>query len=174
MDDVLEDYRAAAGRAAGAGFDLLIVHMAQGDLVSSFLSPLLNRRADAFGGELPGRMAFPLTVAGAVREAWPQDRPLGVTLHASDWARGGFQVEEAVAVARALRDLGCDLIQPLAGQTSLASRPEYGRFALVPFADRIRSEAGVATLVGGSLTTADEVNTILAAGRADLCVMDLV
>jgi anthraniloyl-CoA monooxygenase len=173
MDDVVDDYASAASQAAEAGIDLLILHMAQGDLLSSFLSPLLNRRADAFGGPLEARMAFPLRVARTVREAWPDDRPLGVALHATDWSRGGFEVGDAVAVAGALGDLGCDLIQPLAGQTSLASRPEYGRFALVPFADRIRSEGGVATLVGGNLTTADEVNTILAAGRADLCVMDL-
>jgi anthraniloyl-CoA monooxygenase len=173
MDGVVEEYAASAARAADAGFDLLILQMAQGELLSSFLSPLLNRRTDAFGGSLRARMTFPVRVAEAVRRGWPDDRPWGVALHATDWARGGFEVEDAVSVARALRDLGCDLIQPLAGQTSLRSRPEYGRFFLVPFADRIRSEAGVATLVGGNLTTADEVNTILAAGRADLCMMEL-
>ncbi|MFN2590739.1 MAG: bifunctional salicylyl-CoA 5-hydroxylase/oxidoreductase, partial [Actinomycetota bacterium] len=173
MGDVVEDFVTATRFAADAGFDLIEVHSAQGYLLASFLSPLMNHRTDGFGGSLPNRLRYPLRVVDAVRAEWPSDRALSVALLATDWARGGFDLDDAVAAATALRDHGCDVVRPLAGQTSVRAVPNYGRFHLVPASDRIRNEAGVATLVGGNLTTADEANTVLAAGRADLCQLEL-
>ena len=172
MPAIVAAFARAARLAAGAGFDLLELDLARGHLLASFLSPLSNRRADEYGGSLDDRLRFPLRVVEAVREAWPERRPLAVRLTATDWMPGGFEVDEAVAVAERLKSLGCDLVHVVAGQTVRNDRPEYGRFALVPASDRIRNEAGICTLVGGHLTTMDEVNTILAAGRADLCILD--
>jgi anthraniloyl-CoA monooxygenase len=173
MADVVEEFVSAARAAAEAGFDILQLHAAQGYLLASFLSPLMNQRSDGHGGPLDARIRFPLEVVQAVRESWPEGRPLGVALLATDWVAGGFDLDDAVKVAKALRSRGCDFVEPLAGQTSQRAIPNYGRFYLVPAADRIRNEAGIPTMVGGNLTTADEANTILAAGRADLCVLDL-
>jgi anthraniloyl-CoA monooxygenase len=173
MRDVTEDFVQAAGRAAQAGFDLLELDVSHGYLLASFLSPLTNRREDDYGGSLENRMRYPLEVLDAVRAVWPA-RPLAVRLTATDWVEGGFDVEDAVEVARALKDHGCDLVHVVAGQTVERDRPAYGRFYLVPFSDRIRNEAAIATLVGGGLNTFDEMNTILAAGRADLCILEPV
>jgi anthraniloyl-CoA monooxygenase len=173
LDEITAEFGRAAARAARIGFDVLELDMGHGCLLASFLSPLTNRRTDAFGGSLENRIRFPLSVLGAVREAWSPDRALSVRLTASDWMPGGFDLEDAVAVARALKERGCDLIHVVAGQTVEHDRPTYGRFYLVPASDRIRNEAGVPTLVGGNLTTADDMNTILAAGRADLCLLEI-
>jgi anthraniloyl-CoA monooxygenase len=162
-DDVLEDFAEAARRAGDAGVDLLLIDMSRGYLLGSFLSPLTNRRTD--------RLGYPLDVLEAVRAAWPDARPLGVTLQADDWERGGLSAEDGVEVARALREQGCDLIEPKAGQTTPRSRPRLGRGFLVRYADRIKNEAGVATLAGGGITTMNQVNTIVAGARADLCVV---
>jgi anthraniloyl-CoA monooxygenase len=167
--DVLEDFGSAAALAAAAGFDLLELDLSHGYLLAGFLSPLTNRRTDAYGGSLENRMRFPLEVIDSVRATWPSELVLAARLTATDWARGGLDPDDAVAIAATLKDHGCELIEPVAGQTIGGDRPAYGRFFLVPFSDRIRNEAGIATLVGGNLTTADEMNTILAAGRADLC-----
>ncbi len=172
MAEVVAQFAAAALRAAAAGFDVLQLDMGHGYLLASFLSPLANRRRDGYGGPLHARMRFPLEVVDAVRAVWPGERPLAVALLASDWASAGFGVDDAVAAARLLREHGCDLIQPVAGQSTTRDNPAYGRFYLVPFSDRIRNEAGLPTLVGGNITTNDEMDTILAAGRADLCLMD--
>jgi anthraniloyl-CoA monooxygenase len=169
--DVVEDFGSAAARAAAAGFDLLELDLSHGYLLAGFLSPLTNRRTDAYGGSLENRMRFPLEVIDAVRAAWPSELVLAARLTATDWARGGLEPDDAVAIAVTLKDHGCELIEPVAGQTIGRDRPAYGRFFLVPFSDRIRNEAGIATLVGGNLTTTDEMNTILAAGRADLCLL---
>ena len=118
-------------------------------------------------------MRYPLEVFDAVRAVWPEERPLAVRLTATDWAIRGSEPDEALVVAAALKDHGCDLIEPVAGQTVGRDRPQYGRFFLVPYSDRIRNEVGIATLVGGNLTTVDEMNTILAAGRGDLCLFAL-
>jgi anthraniloyl-CoA monooxygenase len=172
MDRVRDAFRSAAARAAGAGFDLVAVDMARGYLLGSFLSPLSNRRDDDYGGGLERRLRFPLEVLDAVRDAWPADRPVAVTLQATDWTARGLGLDDAVAVARALGDHGCDLIEVAAGWTVPWHRPEYGRLYLVPASDRVRNEAGVPTIAAGNLTTADEANTVLAAGRADLCLLD--
>jgi len=171
MQRVREEFVSAARRADAAGFDLLLLHMAHGYLLASFLSPLTNQRTDEYGGALESRLRFLLEVFDAVRAIWPREKPLGVALNADDCAPGGFTFEDAVAVARILKEHGCDLIQPLAGQTVPNGAPIYGPAFLTRYSDRIRNEAGILTLVGGYLTTMNEVNTILAAGRADLCIL---
>jgi anthraniloyl-CoA monooxygenase len=172
MDRVRNDFVQAAQKAHEAGFDLLQLHFAHGYLLASFISPLTNLRNDEYGGDLEHRMRFPLEVFDAVRAAWPQDRPISVAISATDCVKGGLDADDAVIVARMLKDHGCDIIAVVAGQTTVDSEPAYGRGFLTPFSDRIRNEAGIPTVVGGYLTTSDEVNTILAAGRADLCIMD--
>jgi anthraniloyl-CoA monooxygenase len=170
---IADDFASAAGRAAASGsLSLVMVDMAHGRLLASFLSPMTNRRTDAWGGSLENRMRFPLEVFERVRAAWPPDLPAGVQLTCSDMARGGFDVDGAVVVAGALRDRGCDLIEVAAGQTIHGGQPDYRRLFLVPLADRIRNEAGVVTMVGGNITKPDDANTILAAGRADLVSID--
>jgi anthraniloyl-CoA monooxygenase len=170
-DDVLEDFASAARLAAQAEIDVLLVDLSRGYLLGSFLSPLSNRRRDGNGGSIEGRLRYPLEVLDAVRAVWPEDRPLGATLVADDWERGGLTPDDGVAIAQALRDHGCDLIEPRAGQSTPGSRPRYGRAFLVPYADRIRNEAGTPTLAGGGITTMNQVNTIVAGARADLCIL---
>jgi anthraniloyl-CoA monooxygenase len=172
MERVRAQFAHAAGLAAAAGVDLLLLDLAHGYLLGGFLSPLANRRDDGYGGPLERRLRFPLRVVDAVRAAWPADRPLWASLAATDWAPGGLEPGDAVAAARALAEHGCDLLRVTAGQATAVSRPDYGRFHLVGWSDLIRNEAAVPTMVGGDLTTADEVNTVLAAGRADLCLLD--
>ncbi|MFN8456530.1 MAG: hypothetical protein U0401_17980 [Anaerolineae bacterium] len=171
MEQVCGEFVAAAKLADAAGFDLLQLHVGHGYLLASFLSPLTNQREDEYGGSLENRLRFPLAVFRAVRAAWPEDKPLAVALTATDCLAGGFSLDEALAVAEILKAHGCDLIEPLAGQTTAESHPAYGPGYLTFYSDWLRSKTHVPTLVGGNLTTTDEVNTILAAGRADLCVM---
>jgi anthraniloyl-CoA monooxygenase len=173
MDQVRDEFVRAARTAGEAGFDLLHLHFAHGYLLASFLSPLTNLRDDEYGGDLEQRMRFPLEVFDAVRAAWPQDKPVSVALSVTDCVRGGFSIEDAVTVARVLKVHGCDMLEVLAGQTTIDGEPAYGRGFLTAFSDRLRNEAGVPTLVGGYLTTSDEINTVLAAGRADLCIMEI-
>jgi anthraniloyl-CoA monooxygenase len=172
MERVTREFAAATRRAAGAGVQVLLLDLAHGYLLGGFLSPLANRRDDDFGGPLQARLRFPGPVVAAVRRAWPADRPLWAAMTVTDWATGGLEPAEAVAVARTLATNGCDLVQVTAGQTTATTRPDYGRFHLVGWSDLVRNSAAVPTMVGGNLTTADEVNTVLAAGRADLCLLD--
>jgi anthraniloyl-CoA monooxygenase len=172
MDDVRRQFAESARMVAEASFDMLVLHAGHGYLLASFLSPLTNVRDDECGGSLEHRMRFPLEVVQAVRHAWPADRPLGVALSVTDWAVGGFRVDDAIVVARALAEQGCDLLVVLAGQTVPDAESAYGRGFLTTLSDRIRNESGIPTLVGGYLTTTNEVNTVLAAGRADLCQLD--
>jgi anthraniloyl-CoA monooxygenase len=173
MDHVRDEFARAAGLAHEAGFDLLHLHMAQGYLLASFLSPFSNQRDDDYGGSLENRLRFPLEVFDAVRAAWPQDKPLTVALSVTDCVKEeGFTVEDAVIVAGILKARGCDMIEALAGQTIPDAEPPYGRGFLTALSDRVRNEADIPTMVGGYLTTANEVNTIVAAGRADLCIME--
>jgi anthraniloyl-CoA monooxygenase len=171
MDRVIADFVAASRRADRAGFDMLELHAAHGYLLASFISPLTNVRDDAYGGALGGRMRFPLEVFGALRRTWPDHKPMSVRISATDWKDGGLTGEEAVEVARMLAAAGCDLIDVSAGQTVADDAPIYGRMFLTPFSDQIRNEAGLATMCVGAITTADQVNTIVAAGRADLVAL---
>ncbi len=168
---IVDEHARAAIRAARAGFDLLELHFAHGYLVSSFLTPLSNQRTDAYGGDLRGRARLALEIFAAVREVWPADRPISVRLSATDWVPGGFDGEDAVQVSAWLKDLGADIIDVSTGQTSLDAKPEYGRLYQTPFADQIRHEAGIRTMTVGALSSIDDVNTVLVAGRADLCLM---
>ena len=171
MERVRDDFVAAARRADAAGFDLLEVHLAHGYLLASFLSPITNRRSDDYGGTLENRMRYPLEVFGAVRAVWPAHKPMSARLSATDWMPGGFDVDDAVAVAQALKSAGCDLIDVSTGQTDPAARPEYGRLYQTPFAERVRQEVDIATLTVGGISSHGDVNAILAAGRADLCAL---
>jgi anthraniloyl-CoA monooxygenase len=173
MDRVRDEFVAAARRALDAGFDLLELHMAHGYLLSSFLSPLSNRRTDAYGGSLENRMRYPREVLRAVRETWPADRPLSVRISASDWLddEGGHTPADSVEIARAFASDGCDLIDVSSAGNSPRSKPVYGRMYQVPFADRIRQEAGVAVMAVGGISDVDQANTVVAAGRADLCAI---
>jgi anthraniloyl-CoA monooxygenase len=171
MDRVRDRFVEAARRAAACGFDMLELHCAHGYLLSAFLSPLTNRRTDEYGGDLAKRLRYPMEVFRALRAAWPQDRPMSVRISAVDWAPGGNTPEDAVAMARAFRDAGADLIDVSSGQTSTAARPVYGRMYQVPLSDQVRNEARIATMAVGAITEPDHVNSIIAAGRADLCAL---
>jgi anthraniloyl-CoA monooxygenase len=171
MDAVVVDFVAATRRAAEAGFDLLEIHMAHGYLLSSFLSPLTNVREDEYGGDLAGRARYPLEVFAASRAAWPADRPMSVRISAHDWCDDGFDDDDAVAFAGMLREAGCDVVDVSSGQVSPDQRPAYGRSFQTPFADRIRHEAGIPAIAVGAISSYDDVNTIVLAGRADLCAL---
>ena len=172
MARVRDDFAAAACRAAELGHRILLVDAARGGLLASFVSPLSNRRRDEHGGALENRLRFPLEVVRAVRAAWPEDLPLAVAYSAADHLPGGLRPAESLAAAAMLREAGADLLLVLTGQTTAASHPEYGRTYGVPYSDRVRNEAAVPTIAFGQIGTLDEVNTVLAAGRADLCVLD--
>lgn len=171
MDRVLEDHVRATEYAAEAGFDLLEIHMAHGYLLASFISPLTNERTDPYGGTLENRMRFPLEVFDACRAAWPEERPMSVRVSAVDWVPGGTTPEDTVAVARLLAEHGCDAIDVSAGQTVPFQKPVYGRLFQTPFADRVRNEVDIATMAVGNISSWMDVNTIVAAGRADLCLL---
>jgi anthraniloyl-CoA monooxygenase len=172
MDLIRDQFVRAAQMADEAGFDLLDLHFAHGYLIANFISPLTNRRRDNYGGSLENRLRYPLEVLEAVRGAWPERKPLCVAYSATDWAKGGLEPDDAIAIARAMKDRGVDLLDVLAGQTVLESRPVYGPYFLTAFSDVIRNEAHLATITGGDITSTDQVNNIVAAGRADLCLME--
>lgn len=171
MDKVVADFVAAATRADRAGFDMLEVHVAHGYLLASFISPLTNRRTDEYGGSLENRLRFPLEVFDRVRAAWPDDKPMSVRISATDWKEGGITGDDAVSIARAFAEHGCDLIDVSTGQTVHDAEPVFGRMFQTPFSEQIRNEAGLATMCVGNIVSADQVNTILAAGRADLVAL---
>ncbi|MDZ5461470.1 bifunctional salicylyl-CoA 5-hydroxylase/oxidoreductase [Azohydromonas lata] len=171
MDAVRDAFVAAARRAAEAGVDWLELHAGHGFLLSSFISPLTNQREDDYGGSLENRLRFPLEVLSAVRAVWPQDRPISVRLSATDWAAGGTTVDEAVEIARRLRDGGADVVDVSSGEVTPDQQPVYGRMYQTPMADRIRNEGKVTTIAVGAITEGDQVNGIIASGRADLCAL---
>ena len=171
MSCVVADFARASELARDAGFDLLEIHLAHGYLLASFISPLTNTRTDEYGGALANRMRFPLMVFDACREVWPDGRPMSARISAVDWMPGGMEPEDAVEVARLLEAHGCDIVDVSAGQTVPDQRPAYGRLFQTPFADRIRHEVGIATMALGNISSYMDVNTIIAAGRADLCVL---
>ncbi|MFC3960114.1 FAD-dependent monooxygenase [Halovivax cerinus] len=168
-DRIRDDFAEAAERAAEAGFDYLQLHAGHGYLLSSFLSPLTNDREDEFGGSLEARMRYPLSVFDAVREAWPDERPLGTALQATDWNLSGLKTRESLQVAQALADRDCDLLSIVAGQATVRERPRYDPTVLADFTETYRNETGVPALSTNYVTTYDEVNTLVGAGRADLC-----
>jgi len=171
MDCAVADFARAAELARDAGFDLLEIHMAHGYLLASFISPLTNTRTDEYGGAPDNRMRFPLEIFDACRAVWPAEKPMSVRISAVDWAPGGMEPEDAVEVARMLKSHGCDIVDVSAGQTIPDQRPAYGRLFQTPFADRIRHQIGMATMAVGNISSYMDVNTIIAAGRADLCVL---
>ncbi|PHP68912.1 oxidoreductase [Zhengella mangrovi] len=169
MDRVRDQFVAAATMAERAGFDMIELHMAHGYLLSSFITPLTNRRTDDYGGSLENRMRWPLEVFHAVREAWPAHKPVSVRISANDWVgEDGVTPQDAVAVAAMLKQAGVDICDVSAGQTTPRARPVYGRMFQTPFSDRIRNEAQMATMAVGNIYEPDHVNSILMAGRADL------
>ncbi len=172
MERVRDQFVRTAQMANEAGFDLLELFFAHGYLIAEFLSPLTNHRRDSYGGSLENRMRYALEIVDAVRGVWPESKPLGVAIPACDWVKGGLQPEDAVAIVRAMKERGVDLFDVLAGQTTLDSQPVYGPYFLTSFSDQIRNEAHVATLTSGGITSTDQVNNIVAAGRADLCIME--
>jgi anthraniloyl-CoA monooxygenase len=171
MDQVRAEFVAAAARADEAGFDLLEIHMAHGYLLASFISPLTNERTDEYGGALDNRMRFPLEIFEACRAAWPAHKPMSTRISAVDWLPGGIDASDATEIAALLKAHGCDIIDVSAGQTVPEQRPTYGRLFQTPFSDRIRHEVGIATMAVGNISSYMDVNTIIAAGRADLCLL---
>ena len=171
LQAVIQSFVQATQRAAHCGFDWLELHAAHGYLLSSFISPLTNHRTDEYGGSLENRLRFPLAVFSAIRAVWPQDRPMSVRISAHDWVEGGITPDDAVAIGRAFKLAGADLIDCSSGQVSAEQKPVYGRMYQTPFADRVRNEAGIPTIAVGAITDADQVNGIIAAGRADLCAL---
>jgi len=171
MDALRDQFVHSTQRAAEAGFDWLELHCAHGYLLASFISPLTNLRDDEYGGDIVRRCRYPLEVFAAMRAAWPADRPMSVRISAHDWAPGGNTDDDAVTVARLFQEAGCDFIDVSSGQTTRAAKPIYGRMYQTPFADRIRNEVGISTIAVGAITDADQANSIIAAGRADLCAI---
>lgn len=171
MDRVVSDFVRATRMGIAVGFDMIELHCAHGYLLSSFITPLANHRRDEYGGSLENRLRFPLEVLAAMRAAWPASKPVSVRISATDWAPGGVEGPEAVEIARAFHRAGADIIHVSTGQTSVDARPQYGRMYQTPYSDRIRNEAGVPTIAVGNITEADQVNAIIAAGRADLCAL---
>jgi len=171
MDQVISDFVRGTSMGMIAGFDMLELHCAHGYLLSSFITPLANRRTDEYGGSLENRLRFPLEVFKAMRSVWPASKPMSVRVSATDWAPGGVEGPESVDIARAFHRAGADIIHVSTGQTSVDARPQYGRMYQTPYSDRIRNEAGIPTIAVGNITEADQVNAIIAAGRADLCAL---
>ncbi len=171
MDRVVAEFVYATRLGAAAGFDMLELHMAHGYLLAGFLSPLTNHRDDAYGGSVANRLRFPLEVLAAVRGAWPADRPLSVRVSASDWVEGGLSEDDLVTIGLALKTAGADLLDVSTGQTVPWQKPVYGRMWQTPFSDLLRSAVGLPTIAVGNIYEADHVNTIIAAGRADLCAL---
>ena len=171
LAEVKAEFVDAARRAAEAGFDLLELHCAHGYLLSSFISPISNRRTDDYGGDLAGRLRYPLEVFAAMREVWPAERPMTVRISATDWVEGGIDVEDAVQIAQAFKDAGAAAIDVSSGQVTPDEQPAFGRSYQTPFADAIRNRVGIPTIAVGIISSWDDVNSIVLAGRADLCAV---
>jgi anthraniloyl-CoA monooxygenase len=171
LKKITDQFVRSARYANEAGFDMLELHMAHGYLLASFISPLTNKRTDGYGGSIENRMRFPLEVFRACRDVWPHAKPMSVRISATDWAPGGLSGEDLIALTRMLKEAGCDLIDCSSGQTVPHQRPVYGRMYQAPYADWVRNEVGIATMTVGAVTTPDQVNTLLAAGKADLVAL---
>jgi anthraniloyl-CoA monooxygenase len=171
MQRIQDDFVRSTVAAAEAGFDWLELHCAHGYLLSSFISPLTNKRTDEYGGSLENRCRYPLQVFKAIRAVWPQDKPISVRISAHDWVEDGITPDDAVEIAHLFKEAGADMIDCSSGQVSKDEKPVFGRMFQTPFADRIRNEAGIPTIAVGSIYEADHANSIIAAGRADLCAI---
>ena len=171
MEEIILQFKKTTQLAHEAGFDMLELHMAHGYLLASFISPLTNKRSDEYGGSIENRMRFPLAVWKACRSEWPEGKPMSARISAADWAPGGLSGADLMALTRMLKDAGCDLIDCSTGQTVPQQRPVYGRMYQAPFADWVRNEVGIATMTVGAVTSPDQVNTLLAAGKADLVAL---
>jgi anthraniloyl-CoA monooxygenase len=168
MDLVRDQFVRATHMAIDAGFDMVELHCAHGYLLSSFLTPVSNRRTDAYGGCVENRLRWPLEVFAAMRAVWPAEKPMSVRISATDWTDDGLTNDDAVAIARAFAAAGADILHISTGQTTPEAKPVFGRLWQTPYSDRIRNEGGVPTIAVGNITEADQVNGIIAAGRADL------
>jgi anthraniloyl-CoA monooxygenase len=171
MKKIILEFEKSTRLADEAGFDMLEIHMAHGYLLASFISPLTNRRTDEYGGSIENRMRFPLAVFSSCRKIFPREKPMSVRISATDWAPGGLSGADLLALTRMLKEAGCDLIDCSTGQTVPNQRPVYGRMYQAPYADWVRNEVGIATMTVGAVTTADQVNTLLASGKADLVAL---
>jgi anthraniloyl-CoA monooxygenase len=171
MDRVRDAFVLATLKASIIGFDWLELHCAHGYLLSAFISPLTNHRTDAYGGSLDNRLRYPIEIFKSIRAVWPDDLPISVRISAHDWVEGGITPQDAVLVAKAFKEAGADMIDCSSGQVSKDQKPVYGRMYQTPFADRIRQEVGIPTIAVGAISEADHVNSIIAAGRADLCAI---
>lgn len=171
MERIKNDFVTATERAESAGFDMLELHCGHGYLLSSFISPVSNRRKDEFGGSLENRMRYPLEVFRATRAVWPSHKPMSVRVSATDWVPGGITIQDSVLIAKMLKENGVDAVDVSAGQVSRDQKPVYGRMFQVPFSERIRIEAGIVTMAVGNIYEADHANSIIASGRADLCLL---
>jgi anthraniloyl-CoA monooxygenase len=171
MDRTIADFVSATERAQRAGFDMVELHAAHGYLLAGFVSPITNKRTDEYGGSLENRMRFPLEVFSAMRKVWPKEKPMSVRISATDWIDGGVTGDDAVKISEMFKAAGCDMIDVSTGQTDPESAPVYGRMYQTPFSDQIRNEANIATMAVGAVTTADQVNTIVASARADLVAL---
>ncbi len=171
MREVTAQFAASTECAAKAGFDWLELHCAHGYLLSSFICPLTNVRTDEYGGSIEARCLYPLEVFRAMRAVWPEHLPMSVRISAHDWVEGGNTADDAIVVARLFKEAGADFIDVSSGQTTRDAKPIYGRMYQTPFADRIRNEVGIRTIAVGAISEADHVNSIIAAGRADLCAV---
>jgi anthraniloyl-CoA monooxygenase len=171
MDKIIADFQRSTVFADQAGFDMLELHMAHGYLLASFISPLTNQRKDSYGGSIENRMRFPLEVWHACRKIWPGNKPMSARISATDWAPGGLSGADLMALTRMLKTAGCDLIDCSTGQTVPQQKPVYGRMYQAPYSDWVRNEVGIATMTVGAVTTPDQVNTLLASGKADLVAL---
>jgi anthraniloyl-CoA monooxygenase len=171
MQKITDEFVRSTKYANEAGFDMLEIHMAHGYLLASFISPLTNKRTDTYGGSIGNRMRFPLEVWLACRAVWPEGKPMSARISATDWAPGGLSGEDLIALTRMLKEAGCDLLDCSTGQTVPWQKPVYGRMYQAPYADWVRNEVGIATMTVGAVTTPDQVNTLLAAGKADLVAL---
>jgi anthraniloyl-CoA monooxygenase len=171
MDEIVAQFVAATERGARAGFDLVELHCAHGYLLSSFLSPVTNRRTDSYGGPIENRLRFPLEVFTAMREVWPADKPMTVRISATDWVEGGITLDDTLAIARAFERAGAAAIDVSTGQVTPDERPAFGRSYQTPFADAVRNVLRIPTIAVGVISSADDVNTIILSGRADLCAV---
>jgi anthraniloyl-CoA monooxygenase len=171
MDEVRNQFVRSTEMGARAGFDLLELHCAHGYLLAGFISPVTNRRTDEYGGPLANRLRYPLEVFDAMRQVWPAAKPMTVRISATDWVEGGLSPAESVDVARAFSERGADAIDVSSGQTTPDEAPMFGRSYQTPFADTIRNQVGIKTIAVGLISSYDDVNSILLAGRADMCAL---